>query len=558
MRLGIDIGGTHTDGVLIADHKIIKTTKLTTNNNLSSNILNTCEKLLRDQDPQNIKQVTLSTTLATNTIIENDYSPTGLILIPGPGLKPDTKSFPTETISGYINHRGQEMEKIKTQEVIKAANNLINSGVKTIAICAKFSTRNPNQELQVKKIIEDNFSNLTKITLSHQLSAKLNFPRRKITTYFNSALIQSQQEFIANIKSGLQNLNISAPIFLLKADGGTMNLKQAQKLPVETINSGPSASIMGILALTEAKKTTLGIDIGGTTTDLSIFIDQEPLFKPKGIKIANHNSSIRGLYTESIGCGGDSLVQIENNSLKIGPTRKGPAAALGGNYPTPTDALIVLDEMQLGNRKQSFNSLKPLAKELNISMEALAKKIVTKFCKQIKRKIAEITDKLKSQPVYTINELLTDYSLDFDQIVGIGGPAPALIPKLSAELDLSYTIPKHSKTANAVGAALARKTKECTLYADTKEGYYHIPQLGVKEKVDPNFNLKKAKQIAINNLKKEGFQQQKIEITNQQSFNLVRGFYTTGKILEVTAQIKPGLEAAICKRGVKKYEKSKK
>ena len=542
MRLGIDIGGTHTDGALINDKQVLNTIKLPTNNNkLSQTILNTCQQLIKNHDPQKIEQITLSTTLATNTIVKNDYQKTALLLISGPGLTQDWAGFSTTKISGYINHRGQEVQAVDKEEVISTVNKLLDSGTKKIGVCGKFATRNPNHELEVKKIIENNFPKLETISLSHQLTPKLNFPRRQVTTYFNRALYEAHQNFITNIKSGLAELNLNCLIYLLKAGGGTMSLKEAKQVPIETINSGPSASIMGILTLTKPQKNTLGIDIGGTTTDISLFINQEPLFKPDGITINNYNSSIRGLYNKSIGCGGDSIVQIKDGELKIGPQRKGPAAALGGEYPTPTDALIILDKLQLGDKNKAQNSLQPLTAKLNLSLEQLAEKIIHKFCAKIKDKVKQIIAELKSQPVYTINELLSDYNLELDHLVGIGGPAEALIPELAKQLDLTYTIPQQSKTANAIGAASARQTTQCTLYADTAQGYYHIPQFSQQQKINSNFNLEDAKETAIKELTNQGYSPKQIEITNSQSFNLVRGFQTTGQILEVTAQVKPGL-----------------
>lgn len=541
MKLGIDIGGTHTDGALLYKDQVLKTLKLSTDdNNLSKTILTLCHKLIQDYNPQEVEEITLSTTLATNTIVNNDYKRTGLLLIPGPGLKQERPEFTTETISGYINHRGQEVEEINKEEVIAAVDNLLATGVKNIAICGKFSTRNPKHELKSRAIIEDNFPNLKTISLSHQLTSRLNFPRRQVTTYFNSALYEVQQEFINNIRSGFTELGLKAPLYLLKADGGTMSLKEAEKTPIETVNSGPSASIMGILALTQPEENTLGLDIGGTTTDISFFINQEPLLKPEGIAINNYHSSIRGLYNYSIGCGGDSVIELKDGSLKIGPQRRGPAAALSGNYPTPTDALIVLGRLELGTRKKAYQSLQPLAKQLELSVEAVAHKIIQHFCQKIKNKVLEIINSLQSQTVYTINELLTDYNLDLNHLVGIGGPAEALIPELAKHLDLRYTVPKEAKTANAIGAAAARRTKECTLYADTSQGYYHIPQFQEEREISSDFDLSRAKETACKQLIDAGYTKSEIEIINTESFNLVRGFRTIGQILEVTAQVKPG------------------
>lgn len=546
MRLGIDIGGTHTDGVLLKDKEILTTTKLpTANNNLTKVIIKTCRRLIEGYNSPAVDQITLSTTLAANTIITKDYQKTGLLLIPGPGLKETWTDFPVKEISGYTNHRGEVVEQIARKEVLAAVDELLSIGVEKIGVCAKFSPRNPQQELKVKKIIDNNFSRLDNISLSHQLTPNLNFPRRQVTTYFNRAIYEAYQEFSTKLQAGFKELNLRAPLYLLKADGGTMSLNKAEKRPVETINSGPSASIMGILTLTQQRENILGLDIGGTTTDISLFIDRAPLFEPDGIKINNYNSSLRGLYNYSIGCGGDSLVRLKDNKLKIGPQRKGPAAALGGPAPTPTDALILLDEMELGSKTKAYQSLKPIAEKLALKPQKTAQKIIEKFCQKIQTEVAKVIKSWENQPVYTINELLTDYKLNLDHLVGIGGPAQALVPKLAAELNLGYTIPQEAEIANAIGAAAARPTKAVKLYADTAQSYYQFSQSSQREKISSNFTLAEAKKTALNQLTKAGYREEEIEITNTERFNLVRGFKTTGKILAVTAQIKPGLEVEI-------------
>ncbi|MBM7622668.1 hydantoinase/oxoprolinase family protein [Sporohalobacter salinus] len=545
MQLGIDIGGTHTDGVLLdKNDQLINHNKLPTDyHNLADTILSSCQKLTSNSNRNNLNRLVLSTTLITNLIIKGGGHSTGLLLIPGPGLNPAWYNYSpyTKIISGSIDHRGRKVKDITEKEVKKGVANFIKQGVNNIGICGKFSTRNPSQELKIKKIIENNFPEIKNITLSHKLSGKLNYPRRIATTYLNTGVQKPHNKFISDIQTGLNKLNLEAPVYILKADGGTMPLKEAKNLPIESINSGPAASIMGILALTKPTETTLGLDIGGTTTDISLFVGQEPIFKPKGITINNYKTSVRGLYNQSIGVGGDSLIQIKDGKLKIGPQRKGSAAAFGGPAPTPTDALVYLNLTNNGDKKKATASLNPLAKKLHLSTSELAEKIITKFCSQIQTKINQILTKLNNQPVYTINKLLTDNTIQPTRLVGIGGPAKTIIPKLANRLNLKYEVPDHSAVANAVGAALARTTKECTLYADTSRSYYNIPELGIEKEITDEFNLETAKKIAQqelnSNLKN---QTAEIKITNSETFNLIRGFKTTGQIIKVTAQVKPG------------------
>ncbi|ADL13325.1 hydantoinase/oxoprolinase family protein [Acetohalobium arabaticum] len=545
MQLGIDIGGTHTDGVLLdQNNQLLKHNKLPTQpQDLTKTILTSCQQLTSNLTTKQLDRLVLSTTLATNLIVKEEYRAAGLLLIPGPGLNPDWYSYSphAKILSGSIDHRGREVKSIDEAEIKQAIAGFIKNEVLNIGICGKFSTRNPEHELKIKEIIEDDFSEVENITLSHKLSGKLNYPRRVATTYLNTGVQTEQNRFISDIQTGLNKLNLEAPVYILKADGGTMSLQEAKNAPIKSINSGPAASIMGIFGLTEPSETSLGLDIGGTTTDISLFIGQEPIFKPKGITINDYKTSVRGLYNQSIGAGGDSLIQIKNGNLKIGPQRKGPAAAFGGPAPTPTDALVILGLTNSGDKEKATASLKPLAEEMNLSIQKLADRIITEFCSQIQNKINQMLTKLNNQPVYTINKLLTNNRIRPTKITGIGGPAKAIIPKLADRLNLNYEVPNYSPVANAIGAALARTTRECTLYADTSRDYYNIPELGIEEKITAEFNLKKAERIAKQKLKANlKNQTPEIEITNNQAFNLVRGFNTTGQIIEVTAQVKPG------------------
>lgn len=544
MKLGIDIGGTHTDGILIDKQDILKTSKITTNhNNLTGTILTSCQNLIADIDSKRIDSIVLSTTLATNLISEENYPKIGLILIPGPGLNPTYYSYSpyTKIISGSIDHRGREVEKLNLQEIETIVSELIEEGVKQIGICGKFSNRNPKQELQVKDLIKEKYPQV-EISLGHRLSGSLNYPRRVATTYLNSIIQGHYKEFVREIKAGLDELGLKEEIYILKADGGTMPLSESTKVPIESVNSGPAASIMGILSLSKLTGTTVGLDIGGTTTDISIFIEGVPLFNPDGIEINNYRTLIRGLFNQSIPCGGDSLVQIVDNDIKIGPVRKGPAACLGGPAPTPTDALVLLELSEIGDKRLAKESLEPLAQELNLPLRETAELILDRFCQKINSKVEEILKQLNSQPVYTINELLSSTQIEPDNLVIIGGPAEALAEKLSSKLKLDYHLPKDSQVTNAIGAALAQITQKCTLYADTSQGYYYIPELEIRGKVDTNFSLDQAKERVKGKLGKNANTKVPIEIINAQSFNLVRGFSTIGQIIEVTAQIKPGLK----------------
>ena len=193
------------------------------------------------------------------------------------------------------------------------------------------------------------------------MSGHLNFPRRISTTYLNEAVWAKYQQFVDQVLHFVKERGISVPIYILKADGGTFDIQHSRNCPVQTILSGPAASIMGILSTAGCEEDSIALDIGGTTTDIAVFADGVPLLEHFGVTIGGYKTLIRGLRTKSIPVGGDSRVKYEDGKLQIGPEREGPAAALDGPYPTPTDAMIVLGLSDFGDSGKAEAAIRCLA-----------------------------------------------------------------------------------------------------------------------------------------------------------------------------------------------------
>jgi len=173
-----------------------------------------------------------------------------------------------------MKHRGNVIDDVNISEIKEASSKFKEKRIESFAVVGKFSTRNPEHEIKIKKLLEEEMTNSTSnnpptITLGHTMSGKLNFPRRVFTSYLNSAVYSTFKEFAENIKGSMEREGISAPIFILKADGGTMSIDRAIEKPVETILSGPAASFMGISAMLPTDKDAVLLDVGGTTTDIS-------------------------------------------------------------------------------------------------------------------------------------------------------------------------------------------------------------------------------------------------------------------------------------------------
>lgn len=548
MLIGLDVGGTNIDAVIIKDRQIIGKVKSPLyDQDLLDAVLTTLDKLLLGHDKTKIKRVNLSTTVSTNAIVKNDVSSVGMLIQSGPGLPVARLACGDENkfLIGSIDHRGRIVEDIDIQEVNEAVELFKDTGMETCAVVTKFSTRNPHIEMKIKDMVGEDF-NFT--TTGHSVSGKLNFPRRVYTSYLNSAVHETFNHFAKNIKESFEKQNIKAPIYILKADGGTMDIKSAQEKPVETILSGPAASFMGIEALLPSDGDSVFLDIGGTTTDIFFLVDGIPLFEPTGIKIDQYNTLVRSIYSASIGLGGDSQVQIKEGKLEIGPRKEQPYA-LGGEGPTPTDAMIALDLIDDGDKDRANEIMEKLGKALSLAGREMAELILETIGDTIKDKVDTLLDEINSKPVYTVKEVLYGEKVKPKYINIIGGPAKSLAPTLEEKFDMPCHYPENYHIANAIGAGLAKPTVDVTLMADTQRKTVSIPELGIYEKVKSSYDLDQAKSQVIALLKKHvklmdpesKIEDEDIEITEESSFNMIDGFYTTGKNIRVEAQVKPGL-----------------
>ncbi len=547
MIIGIDMGGTHIDGVIIDQQKIIKTTKNPTDrDDLFKTIQTTLQQLLKNIDRKKIARINLSTTVSTNAIVENKISKVGMLVQSGPGMQHDFSNAGDQLgfISGYIDHRGTVIKDVASAEVQAIKAQFIKHGVESVGVVSKFSTRNPNHERCIAELLKSDFDS---ITMGHSLSGKLNFPRRVHTTYLNAAISSTFRRFAENIEKSLKEENIDAPVFVLKADGGTMDLKTAKNTPVETILSGPAASFMGLSALFSDTADGVLLDIGGTTTDIFFLANGVQLFEPQGISIGQHKTLIRAIYSVSIGIAGDSFVRVENNEIKIGPQRMGRPLAFGGEHLTPTDAMVILDKINADNPEQAQIAVDKIAEQLGLSRKATATKILTTMAQLIQQEVAGLLSKVNAQPVYTVKEILENKKIAPQFINVIGGPSKILAPFLQEQFKLPVKYPSRYEVANAIGAALAKPTLEINMHADTERGLLSVPEVGLYEPINKNYDLNMAEHRALAIVRdgaiKLGADPDNIaaEIVESNSFNMVKGYSSVSKNIRVRAQITPGL-----------------
>jgi N-methylhydantoinase A/oxoprolinase/acetone carboxylase beta subunit len=547
MIIGLDVGGTHTDVVLLGDTGLEKQIKVLTDpSNLYKSVLAGLDEITADIDPQQIHRIVLSTTLTTNAIIQKKTPAVGMIVSSGPGIDPE--AYRTNghymAVSGSIDHRGREIESIDPDEIRDVGMRLHEAGIRYVGVVGKFSIRNPAHESAIKDALGDRFE---KVFMGHTISGSLNFARRIATTYVNAAVYPIHKDFYEAVQKSLETRGLKLPIRLLKADGGNMRFASSIELPSQTVLSGPAASVMGAVALGSGDQDTLVMDIGGTTTDLAVLIQRSPVLNPLGIRLGEYKTLIRSLETLSIGLGGDSTVSVQDGRLKVGPERLGPALAYGGPAPTPTDALVITGDIDNGDKDKAVAGLTPLAKTLGVSVDTVADNIIALACKTIMSAARQLIERINRKPVYTVHELQEGYRVNPKHLLILGGPAPYFAKHLKKHTADRIEVVARWDVANAIGAALARTTCEVNYFADTEQGRAEAPEENYNRRVDRNFDSQAAVQEALNLLKEKAVQRGadpdnlETEIVEALQFNMVRGFQSTGKNIRVKVQVKPGL-----------------
>lgn len=570
--LGIDCGGTHTDAALLevdedkCKAKLLASTKtVTLHDDLPQSINDTIHQLkksgISNADFGRIKRVTLGTTLAVNAIVQNKADKVGLALASGPGLDPRHFIIGDEIciVPGGLDHRGVEVSRLYVDELRKQAAAWAKRGVSAIACVGKFSPRNPEQEIAMGKAAAK--ASGLPVTLGHTLSGMLNFPRRIATAWYNAAVSRIHKDFLDSVEQAFRKNGITAQCRLLKADGGAIPFSISRKEPVQSILSGPAASVMGILALWQSASSGCSIlfDMGGTTTDMALFYDGSPVIDRDGMLIRGRRTLVKSLASVSIGVGGDSLLSArkgENNSLLIetGPLREGPAMAFGGARPTLLDALNTLDgedsSIDRGDVQASINGLQQFCADNGLepaNCREIAQKAIDSALDKINRGAYELVEGINSRPVYTISALKSISQARPQKACLVGGPALCLRDRLQKSLGMPVDISPNPQVANAIGAALTIPTASLEIYADTGKKELFAPACDFNEKIPVNYTLEQAKNRACEllelRLEAEGITGSKVEVVEADLFATLDDYGRGAKDMRVTAQVRPGIVA---------------
>ncbi len=387
--LGIDTGGTYTDGVVIDvdNNSIIKKTKVLTTYNDLTICIEDCIKSLEIDDFKQIKGVSLSTTLATNAIVERRGCEVGLILVGSQPLgKLPTKYY--RAINGGHKVDGDLQEELDISQINKAMEEF-RGKVDAIAISSYFSVRNPEHELQINKIINETIN--MPVVCAHQLSSSLGFHERTVTAVLNAKLIPIIVELINSVKKVLDSLEINAPLMIVKGDGTLMDEVTAKEKPIETILSGPASSIVGGSELTKCSDALI-LDMGGTTTDIAILKDGIPKVNFEGAIVNGWHTRVKAAEINTYGIGGDSYIKInKNGELKIGPERVYPLSVIAYKYP------YLVEELKMQS--------KAISRWLNFESTDCFILIKNNYKEELNEKEVEIVELLEQGP-HTVGYML--------------------------------------------------------------------------------------------------------------------------------------------------------
>lgn len=550
MLVGIDVGGTTTDAVLVDGGSVVKTAYVPTDHdNLLSCLLGALDELVKDVQTSKIERVVLSTTLITNMIAEGKTDPVALMLIPGPGANPKDYNLGQDVtvLDGAIDYRGREIQKLNEHQIKEAAKKLSQNGFRKVAIVGKFGQRNHIHELKAGEIVAGALPG-TEVELGHKVTGQLNFPRRAATTMLTVATKQKYREFADHMIQALKQRKILAPVYILKADGGTLPLDKSVEMPVETIFSGPAASIMGVMALTPAGQTSVVVDIGGTTTDLALILSGKPLLSSKGARVDSLLTHVRAFAVKSVAIGGDSAVSVAGDCVTVGPHRDGPAQCMGGPGPTPTDALRVLGMTSIGDASKAQQAMAAVAGKLGLTPSEAAQKVIDAVVEKIVSEVNQMFREWEQEPAYRVWEIMKKETLQAQNVVGVGGGAPPLVPLVAEKLGAKAVVPQYAPVANAIGAAVARPTLTLNLRVDTERGEYVVAEEGMIGKVgDRKLGLEQAEAMARRLIAERadrlgiGEYAGEAEVTYSEIFNMVRGWSTVGRLLNVRMEIPAGI-----------------
>jgi len=351
LMLGIDTGGTYTDAVLVTDEvvpKIVESAKaLTTHHDLAIGIREAMSAVTAAIDASAITLVSVSTTLATNAIVEGRGGRVCLVTmgfseadLARSGLAGAIGEGTTITTPGGHSSHGDEIASLDLSDLDRQLDAVAVEALTGFAVASQFAVRNPSHEQVVRSHLRQRFD--LGVTCSHELTAQLNGPKRAVTAVLNARLIGLIGDLVEATDASMKRCNIHAPLMVVRGDGSLISAELAAERPIETILSGPAASVTGARhLLTTAENATIEraivADIGGTTTDLAVMTNGRVEVDPAGASVGGHDTMVEAIAIRTIGLGGDSELSVDDGgprtTLSLGPRRVIPLSLLATQHP---------------------------------------------------------------------------------------------------------------------------------------------------------------------------------------------------------------------------------
>lgn len=444
MRIGIDVGGTNTDAVLVEGTTVLAATKSTTTEDVTSGIVVALGSLKarRAFDPALVQAVMIGTTHFTNALIEaRRLAPTAALRLglPATASLPPMVDWPQRLVAAikgraYLAHGGHEFDgrhiaELDPDELHRHAADMAAHGIRSVAISSVFSPVSNEFELRAAQIIGEELGPNVAISMSHEIG-RIGLLERENATIINAALRELATHIIDGLVGSVTGHGINAPLFLSQNDGTLMDVDFARRYPVATFASGPTNSMRGA-ALLSGLETCAVVDVGGTTSDVGVLTHGFPREATTQVDVAGIRTNFRMPDVLSIGIGGGSLVEDCAAGVTIGPHSVGyrltqEAYVFGGSTLTATDIAVAAGRADIGDVS---------------AVAHLEPRLVKEALERIAVDIANAVERMRTSP-----EPLP--------VVAVGGGS-ILMPDELAGTGAVHR-PEHYAVANAIGAAIAQ------------------------------------------------------------------------------------------------------
>lgn len=500
LRIGIDVGGTHTDAVILGEkNEFIAAVKTATTPDVTSGILNALRRVVEQSgiDPDDVRAIMLGTTHCTNAIIQRkDLAKVLVIRI---GL-PATKSieplldWPTDLkemvryaaclVQGGHEYTGEEIAPLDEQSLKRIAREA-KGKIESVAVTSVFSPVNPDHEDRAMEILREELSPTIPITLSHEIGS-IGLLERENSAVLNAAVVKVASTAIRAFEESAREIGVEkAKLYITQNDGTLMEAEFAKRYPIFMIASGPSNSIRGAAFLTGLTDGIV-VDVGGTSTDIGVLVKGFPRESAVAVEIGGVRTNFRMPDLISIGLGGGSIVKVSDEGVEVGPESVGyelikKGIAWGGDTLTATDAVLAAGMATIEDPACDISRVKHLDPGL-----------VSRILKRILQKVEDNLDKIKTSPEPV-------------PVVLVGGGSILLPHKIAGASEVIR--PFNFQYANAIGAAIAQ-------VSGMVDKVYSL------ERIRRNEAIEDAKSVAMERAKEAGADPTSLEIVELEEIPL--------------------------------------